>query len=309
MSFRLFIYHCAAWGGFAALAGWALGLGIAVRNPVGETGLKGLLLGLLLGLMLGLVDALGNVSPGRHAVVLMRALVATVAGAFAGLAGGLVGQSLFMLWHRDATLLVGWALTGLLVGGSLGAYDLLSRFLEHKDARGARRKVRNGVLGGAAGGLVGGALYLWLRGAFGGVFGHRPPESLWTPVAAGFAALGACIGLMIGLAQVLLKEAWVRVESGFRPGRELILGKNEVTIGRGEGCDVGLFGDPRIERRHARIVRDGDRYLLADDAPPGATLLNGRPVSGAAPLRDGDLIRVGGSTLRFGERRKPGDAR
>ena len=61
----------------------------------------------------------------------------------------------------------------------------------------------------------------------------------------GFVALGMCIGLLIGLAQVILKEAWVRVEAGFRAGREMILSKPEVTIGRAESCDIGLFGDAK----------------------------------------------------------------
>ena len=59
---------------------------------------------------------------------------------------------------------------------------------------------------------------------------------------------------MIGLAQVVLKEAWLRVEQGFRPGRELMLVKEETAIGRAEGCDLGLFGDNGVERKHARIL-------------------------------------------------------
>ena len=76
---------------------------------------------------------------------------------------------------------------------------------------------------------------------------------MWTPSAAGFVALGLCIGLLIGAAQVILKEAWVKVEEGFRPGRELIVSKGEIVIGRAESCDVGLFGDNAVERTHARI--------------------------------------------------------
>src|SRR5438874_1507735 len=77
------------------------------------------------------------------------------------------------------------------------------------------------------------------------------PKSEWLPrtaLAVGLAILGLCIGLLIGLAQVILKEAWLRVESGFRPGRELILSKTDTTLGRAESCDIGLFGDPEVER-------------------------------------------------------------
>ena len=82
-------------------------------------------------------------------------------------------------------------------------------------------------------------------------------------------ALGLCIGLLIGVAQVILKEAWVKVEAGFRPGRELIVSKGEIVIGRAESCDIGLFGDNSVERTHARILRKGDRYLLVDSDTAG----------------------------------------
>jgi predicted component of type VI protein secretion system len=117
-------------------------------------------------------------------------------------------------------------------------------------------------------------------------------------------ALGACIGLAVGLAQVMLKEAWVRVDAGFRPGRELILTKPEITLGRAESCDVGLFGGQGVEKLHARITRQGDRFLLADAGTPGGTLLNGTRLIDPAPLRDGDRIQMGNCILTFGERRK-----
>ena len=107
---------------------------------------------------------------------------------------------------------------------------------------------------------------------------------------------------MIGLAQVILKEAWIKVESGFRPGRELILAQPEVTIGRGESCDVGLFGDPGVERLHAVIQRQGNVYLVRDAGSAGGTFVNDEPIHQPRVLRSGDAIRVGRCVLRFGER-------
>src|SRR5262249_1623773 len=204
---------------------------------------------------------------------------------------------------------LGWALTGLLIGASLGVFDVLARLVRGQELRGARRKVRNGLLGGTVGGLLGGVLFLYIRGAWAGVFGDRPEGDLWSPSATGFVALGLCIGLAGGLAQVTLREAGVRVAPGFRAGRELILTKPETTLGRGEACDIGLFGDARVERTHARILRQGGEYLLADAGTPGGTYLNGQRIGRPMPLRSGDLIGLGGSILRFGERRKRGDGR
>src|SRR5205085_3656153 len=119
-----------------------------------------------------------------------------------------------------------------------GVYDLIRALFFHQVVRQATRKVVNGIIGGVIGGLAGGLLF-------------ELPKSEWLPrtaLAVGLAILGLCIGLLIGLAQVILKEAWLRVESGFRPGRELILSKADTTPGRAESCDIGLFGDPEIER-------------------------------------------------------------
>jgi pSer/pThr/pTyr-binding forkhead associated (FHA) protein len=110
---------------------------------------------------------------------------------------------------------------------------------------------------------------------------------------------------MIGLAQVILKEAWLKVEEGFRSGRELLLTREETTIGRAETCDLGLFGDNTIQKVHARIVQKNNRYFLSQVGDEGETLLNDEKV-GSKPvaLRAGDGIRIGKSLLRFGERQK-----
>jgi hypothetical protein len=208
-------------------------------------------------------------------------------------------------WLRSSAWLVfGWTLTGLLIGASLGVFEVLSRLLRGEDLRGARRKLLHGTLGGSVGGLLGGVLFLALQGFWGVLFRGQALDEFWSPGATGFVALGLCIGLLIGLAQVILKEAWVRVESGFRAGRELILSRPSVTIGRAESSDIGLFGDPGVERTHALILLRGGRYLLEDAGTPGGTFLNGERIGGPTPLRSGDRIRVGRCTLRFGERPK-----
>src|SRR5262249_17899767 len=97
------------------------------------------------------------------------------------------------------------------------------------------------------------------------------------------------------------REACVRVERGCGRGGEMMITKEELTIGRAEGCDVGLFGDNQIEKLHARIVHRGDEYLIEDNNTPAGTYLNDRRVTQPTPLHAGDLIRVGSSYLRFGE--------
>ena len=125
-------------------------------------------------------------------------------------------------------------------------------------------------------------------------------SALHSGLTIGLVILGMCIGLLIGLAQVVLKEAWLKVEAGFRAGREVMLTKDETTIGRAESCDIGLFGDNTVERLHARIERKNNQYVLADVETAGGTFLNDKPVrkSDAAARRRRDPRRQQRAALR-----------
>jgi hypothetical protein len=274
---------------------------------------QGLMLGMAVALGVSLVDALWNFS-GRYVEIGERVGTALVVGCLGGVIGGMVGQALVSSvarfrnrgWVIEAVEavfgIVGWTITGLAVGTSIGAFDWLSDWAKHRSTVGAQRKMINGLLGGGLGGLIGGTLHLGLRSGLDRLF--RDEKDLLSPGAFGFVALGLSIGLLIGLAQVILREAWVRVEAGFRAGRELIISKAETTIGRAESCDIGLFGDPNVAPMHASIRLHGRRYVLADAGSLGGTLLNDRPVSEPTPLHAGDIIKLGSSLLRFGERHK-----
>jgi len=72
----------------------------------------------------------------------------------------------------------------------------------------------------------------------------------------------------------------------------------EVLLGRQEQCALRLF-DETTSRRHARIAVDDDTVTLEDLASSNGTLLNGEPVERAARLFDGDVIRIGETSLRY----------
>jgi hypothetical protein len=301
MSFSRFIYFCAAWGSAAAVAAWVIGRGTPNEHEVLKAGARGLCLGALVGFGLACVDAVGGGGGLRRLVnSLTSAGTALAVGAAGGWLGGVFGQLLFYRWAGFFVL--GWTLTGLLIGAAPAAFDVFAACLRGQDAGGAWRKVRNGLIGGAIGGLLGGGLALTLSSVGPRLFPWRQEWELWSPTAFGFAALGACIGLAVGLAQVILKEAWLRVDAGFRPGRELILSRPETTIGRAESCDLGLFGDPAVGRVHARILRLRGAFVLVDAGSADGTFVNDQPISGPTPLNSGDRIRVGRNFLTFGER-------
>jgi hypothetical protein len=299
MTFRGFLYYCAIWGAVAGLGGWALGRLFPVDNSVLQSSLQGMFLGMVLAVVLVMVD-LAFTSVRLEAALSVP--TGWLVGGVGGLIGGAIGQWLFGVTLWTPFVVLGWALTGLLIGASPGAFGWLAALLRGEDTLGAVRKVINGLLGGTFGGLLGGLLYLAMDSGWSSMLGEERANSFWSPSAIGFAVLGACIGLLIGLAQVVLMDAWVRVEAGFRAGREMILSRAETTIGRAEGCDIPLFGDNGVEKLHAKIVSRGGRYHIEDAGTPGGTFVNGEMVVGPWPLRDGDRIQVGRSSLLFKER-------
>ena len=96
--------------------------------------------------------------------------------------------------------------------------------------------------------------------------------------AFAFVLLGLCVGLFIGLAQVILKEAWLTVEQGFRPGRQMILGQDQITMGTSEKASLIFiaYGAKGVEPIHLKISKQKDGgYVLEDNQSRGGTLLNG----------------------------------
>jgi hypothetical protein len=311
MSFKLFIYYCTLCGGWAAFVAWALAELLHLRQlepALLKDTVIALLLGTLLALAIGTVDAILNSTGFQR---LLRPLVSMGVGLVGGLLGGAIGGILHAIFQAVLRAVApgslydprfgGWMIVGAAIGASIGAFDLLGSMTGSQDSSTALRKIRNGLLGGVLGGFLGGVLFDVLMFMNASQTMVTLSES---SLAIGLVILGMCIGLLIGLAQVILKEAWVRIESGRRAGRELILSKNETTVGRAESCDIGIFGDNGIEKLHARIIQNKNRYLLADANTPGGTYLNEQRITSPQPLKSGDAIRVGGSVLRFSERAK-----
>lgn len=88
-------------------------------------------------------------------------------------------------------------------------------------------------------------------------------------------------------------------------GRNVSLGRRPVTIGRGRDQALRV-ADERASRAHA-VVRPRSRggWELADVGSANGTQLNGHriPDGRVAPLRDGDRIGIGGTTITYREER------
>src|SRR4051812_23063501 len=212
MSFRLFIYYCVLVGGWAAFFGFWLGLFLVPSNELGRDGFKAMWLGMTVAFGLGLVDTLWNLSLGQFVQIFMRLAVGVMVGGIGGLLGGVLGHVLYTVTDLTVFYVFGWTLTGLLVGASVGVYEMLSSLVRQKDFSGSLKKLTKGLIGGTAGGILGGILSLLFKSAFAAVLPGKDPKYLWSPTGWGFVALGMCIGLLIALAQVILKEAWIKIE-------------------------------------------------------------------------------------------------
>jgi hypothetical protein len=80
-------------------------------------------------------------------------------------------------------------------------------------------------------------------------------------------------------------------------GGYLVCTRDEVTLGQPvpeAQVDVPVLGD--LSRRHAKIRRDGEAYLIEPRRP---VRLDGRPIDRATALVDGVLIELGNVSLRF----------
>src|SRR5574341_2598201 len=87
------------------------------------------------------------------------------------------------------------------------------------------------------------------------------------------------------------------VKNGLRAGREYEVG-SIVRIGRHPYNEVS-DSDGAVSRYHCWITATEQGFFLEDLASSNGTWLNERKVTGRAPLKAGDVIRVGVTRVIF----------
>lgn len=80
-------------------------------------------------------------------------------------------------------------------------------------------------------------------------------------------------------------------------GRDHAVG-TECVIGRAPDVDFTLE-DPNASRRHSRVLAEGDAYVIEDLGSRNGTFVNGARVVQREALRDGDVVRIGGTEFVF----------
>ena len=163
----------------------------------------------------------------------------------------------------------------------------------------SKRLFLYGFIGGIIGGLLGGLLFdpidLLLLGA------HQP-SAHWSRLV-GLVVVGMVVGVMIGVVELLARDAWLRMTEGPLAGKEFLLFKDLMRIGASPASDIYLFNDPLVAGTHAnlRMVGDDAEVENLDDGHP--LELNGHAVE-RARLRHGDQIAIGNTAFVF-EKRRP----
>ncbi|MGD0464303.1 MAG: FHA domain-containing protein [Tepidisphaeraceae bacterium] len=159
-----------------------------------------------------------------------------------------------------------------------------------------RKRFFIGVAGGALGGFVGGILL-------------DPFSQLTGSPEMGRLAAICCIGLVTGAATGIIERAartgWLRVTAGVIKGKQFILYRNPTYIGSAPDCQIYLFRDPKVGRRHAAIHLLKGRIEIEDLPLGGATLVNSLPITRRS-LRQGDQISIGATKFLFQEKTRQG---
>ena len=87
-------------------------------------------------------------------------------------------------------------------------------------------------------------------------------------------------------------------------GAQRIVGLDEgagsVTVGRRLEADVALPWDPEVSRLHAELEFKAGEWTLCDDGfSQNGTFVNGLRIHGRRRLTDGDLLRIGQTSIAF----------
>ncbi len=74
--------------------------------------------------------------------------------------------------------------------------------------------------------------------------------------------------------------------------------KPEITIGRIQGNDI-VLPKSNISKRHARIIQNGDGFVIIDSKSTNGTYINGKRIDAPYDLQAGDKIFVGDFTIEI----------
>ena len=94
------------------------------------------------------------------------------------------------------------------------------------------------------------------------------------------------------------RSVTLTMRQGPSPGHRFTLRKGTITIGQLPTNDI-FIPDQQVSRHHANITWKNERFVVRDLGSANGTAVNGTPLTGPCPLRDGDVISLGEIVLTF----------
>jgi predicted component of type VI protein secretion system len=83
------------------------------------------------------------------------------------------------------------------------------------------------------------------------------------------------------------------------PDKEFPLTRDEMTVGRDTANEI-VISDAEVSRRHARIYKVGETFMIEDLGSTNGTFVNGQRLAGPHALQPGETVRFGETiTLLF----------
>lgn len=88
--------------------------------------------------------------------------------------------------------------------------------------------------------------------------------------------------------------------------RRVEIDDGETILGRGEDLAISLR-DPNVSRRHVRIIRNGEGWLVEDLGSRNGTFHNGLRIREKVSLTPGDTLRIGPYNVRLEQTKSEGN--
>jgi hypothetical protein len=265
---------------------------------------------LLFAVVAGFIGLFIGAADGLICRLPRRALLSGVIGLLVGVVGGFVCSMAANIAYAPLTHLAmktsesssSWSTLGFVIQmfGRALAWCLagVAMGLGQGIALRSKRLLVYGLLGGVLGGLLGGLLFDPIDQI---LLGPDKPSAHWSRLI-GLAVIGASVGAMIGIVELLARDAWLRMTQGPLTGKEFLLFKDVMNIGSSPRSDIYLFNDNLVAPDHALIRGVGDECEIEARQASHPLLLNNQTVR-RARLRHGDSVSVGRTIFVFQRRR------
>ena len=255
----------------------------------------------LIGLFIGAID-------GLVCRLMRRAVLGGLVGLLVGFVGGFISMFIAELVYAPLTTLaeshstatglstfgfviqitgrtIAWGLAGTAMGLGQGI------------ALRSRRLLVYGLLGGIIGGLLGGLMFDPIDLL---LLGRDKTDAHWSRLI-GLVVIGMSVGAMIGIVELLARDAWLRMTEGPLSGKEFLIFKDSMNVGSSPRSDIYLFNDNAVLGHHATLRAVGDECEIESKDKVQQVLVNSRPTN-VARLRHGDKITVGRTSFVFEKR-------